>query len=528
MLYCINLFLKDEPVLLSKILDKAVEQTPNKKAVICGGESCTYAELSQKMDFWAKTLLSLGIQKGDRVALFMKNRVELVQLYFACFRIGAIAVPLNTRYQTPEAVYGLEQSGSRILITSSELFHIVEGLNITIPSLEHIYTIDETKEHSSISWNKITTDAVDPVIFPDVNIIDPAVIVYTSGSTGKPKGVIHTNDTLYQLILIRAKDCDTVSSDIVLISTQISHMAGFTMVLFYLASGAAVVMVEEFEAGEYIKLLNNYKPTLVGLLPTQFLEVLEHPNAKDADFSHARHALTAGDKVSHHLYELFRNRTGKDLMEAYGSTEAEGCFMQPKHGKIKPGTIGKPIWGIEARLIDQNGDDVPQGKTGEIFLKGKSLTTGYWNKPEETKKAFENGWFHSGDLAYRDEEGYYHFVGRIKELIIRGGSNIMPGEVENVLDDHPKVESCGVIGFPDKHYGNIVGAFIVLKQGIDIPTVEELTDFASQRLAHYEVPQKWIFVDTLPKNPVGKIDRKKLHSMSEQYVYVNNPYHLKG
>ena len=505
-------------MLLNKILDKAFEQAPDKKAVICAKKSYTYAQLSDTMDLWAKTLLSLGVRKGDRVALFMKNRVELVGLYFACFRIGAIAVPLNTRYQTPEAVYGLEQSGSKILITSSELFPIVKSLDKTISSLESIYTIDEDSEHPSISWSKMTANIVNPVSFPDVSIADSALIIYTSGTTGEPKGVIHTHDTLYHLIVNRATYSETVPNDIVLISTQISHMAGFTMVLFFLESAAEVVMIEEFEAGGYIKLLDQYKPTFVGLLPTQFLEVLEHPDAKHADFSRARYTLSAGDKVSHHLYELYHNLTGHNIMEAYGLTEAEGCFMQPKDGKVKPGTIGKPILGIEARLIDIDGHDVPQGKTGEIFLKGKSLTIGYWDKPKKTKEAFEGEWFHSGDLAFVDDEGYYHFVGRIKELIVRGGSNIMPAEVEDVLDDHPKVELCGVVGFPDKHYGSIVGAFVELKQGVSTPTVDELTAFVSQRLSQYKVPQKWIFVESLPKNPVGKIDRKKLHSMAEQYI----------
>ena len=508
---------KDGPMLLNEIFDEAVEQTPDKRAIICAKDSCTYVQLSDKMDLWAKTLLSLGINKGDRVALFMQNRIELVQLYFACFRIGAIAVPLNTRYQTPEAVYGIEQSGSRILITSSELFPVVENLDSTIPSLKHIYLIDEGPKHSSISWNKMTASAVDPVSFPDINSSDPALIIYTSGSTGKPKGVVQTHDTLYHLILMKARDWETNSDDVVLITTQISHAAGFSMALLYLESGATVVMMEEFESGEYIKLLDHYKPTLAGLLPTQLLEVLEHPDAKNADFSHARHMLVGGDKVSHHLYELFHNLTGFDFMEGYGLTEFEGCFMQP-YGKIKPGTIGKPLIEVQTRLIDREGHDAPQGKIGEIFLKGKSLTTGYWNKPEETKKAFEDGWFHTGDLAYRDEEDYYHFVGRIKELILRGGSNIMPGEVENVLDDHPKVELCGVVGFPDRHYGNIVGAFITSKQGFPAPTVEELTAYVSERLSQYKVPQKWIFVDSLPKNPVGKIDRKKLHSIAEQYI----------
>ncbi len=504
-------------MLLYEIVDNAVEQTPDKVAVICANESCTYAQLSDMMDLWARTLLSLGVKRGDRVALFMRNSIELVGLYFACFRVGVIVVPMNTRYQTPEAVYGLEQSGSKILITSSELFHVVENLDKTISTLENIYTIDENPEYSSLSWSMMTANIVNPVSFQNVNITDPALIIYTSGSTGKPKGVIYTHDTYSHLIMMKKRDWETNPDDSVLVSTQISHVAGLSMVMLFLESGGTAVMMEEFEAGGYIKLLDRYRPTLMGLLPTQLLEVLEHPDAKHADFSHANHILVGGDKVPHHLYELFHNLTGFDFMEGYGSTEFEGCFMQP-YGKIKPGTIGKPLTEVQARLIDKEGRDVPQGKTGEIFLKGKPMTIGYWNKPEETKKAFEDGWFHTGDLAYMDDEGYYHFAGRIKELIIRGGSNIVPGEVEDVLDDHPKVELCGVVGFPDEHYGHIVGAFIEPKQDVPAPTVDELTDFVTQRLSQYKVPQKWIFVDSLPKNPVGKIDRKKLHSMAEQYI----------
>jgi len=259
-------------MLLYEIVDKAVEQTPDKVAVICANESCTYTQLSDMMDLWAKTLLSLGVRRGDRVALFMKNRVELVGLYFACFRIGVIAVPLNTRYQTPEAVYGLEQSGSRILLTSSELFPIVENLDKTISSLENIYIIDEDQKYlstyPSISWSKISADAIDPVSFPDVNITDPALIIYTSGSTGKPKGVIYTHDTYSHLIMMKKRDWKTNPDDSVLVSTQISHVAGLSMVMLFLESGGTAVMMEEFEAGGYIRLLDRYKPTLMGLLPT--------------------------------------------------------------------------------------------------------------------------------------------------------------------------------------------------------------------------------------------------------------------
>ncbi len=506
-------------MLLYKIVDKIVEKTPDEKAVICGEDICTYGQLFDRMNLWAKTLLSLGIKRGDRVALFMKNRVELVQLYFACFCIGAIAVPLNTRYKTPETIYAVKHSGSKILITISELFPVVVNIKDNIPSLEGIYIIDEDSKHQSLFWNKATADLGDHISFPGVDISDPAIIIYTSGSTGKPKGAVHTHYSLYHHILNRTKAQEIDQDEIGLAATQISHIAGFAGILLpILYNGGTFVMVREFEPANYIRYLKKYKPTLILLLPTELLEILEHPNSKDADFSHVRSMLVAGDKVPHHTYELFRKQTGFDLMEGCGMTECEGYCLQPKHEKKKPGSIGKPISGVQIRLVDKNSNDVPDGKTGEIFLKSKSLITNYWDDPEETRKAFEDGWFRTGDLAYKDEDGYYHFVSRIKEIIIRGGSNITPGEVEDVLDDHPKVESSGVVGFPDDHYGSIVGAFIVPKHGMPIPTIDELSAFASKRLAQYKVPENWMFVESLPRNAVGKIDRRKLHNLVEKHI----------
>lgn len=306
--------------------------------------------------------------------------------------------------------------------------------------------------------------------------------------------------------------------DVGLAGTQISHIGGFAGVLLpVLANGGTCVMLKEFDPGLYIEYTTKFKPTLLILLPTQLLEVLEHPNARDADFSRARSMLIGGDKVPHHTYELFRALTGFDLSELCGMTECEGYCMQPAHAPKKPGSIGKPISGVAMRLANDKGRELPDNQTGEIQLQAESLTTGYWDKPDATRQAFIDGWFRTGDLAYRDEDGYYHFVSRIKEIIIRGGSNIMPAAVEDVLDDHPQVMLSGVVGFPDAHYGQIVGAFIMPEDMANPPTIEELHSFAAARLAHYELPEKWIFVAHLPENAVGKIDRKELHRLAAQY-----------
>lgn len=512
-------------MLLYEFINEAIEKNPDKKVLISRGIECTYRQLADKMNLWAKTLLSLGVGKGDRVALFMKNRVELVTMYFACFRIGAIAVPLNTRYKTPEAEFALTQSGSKIIISSSELFPVVAEMTNDVSSLEKAFIVDEDSSHNAPSWSYAVSRCDDSVSFPQVNESDPAIIIYTSGSTARPKGAVHTHHSLYTLTKYKTESQDYGHNETALAATQVSHIAGFAgLMLPAVYNGGTFVMEKEFEAGDYIDHLKKFKPTMIVLLPTELLEILEHPRAKEADFSHINYMLIAGDKVPHHTYELFRKLAGFDLTEGCGMTECEGYCLQPKHGMKKPGSIGKPITGVKMKLVDKNDNEVPDGETGEILLQSDALITEYWDNPEANAKDFVNGWFRTGDLAYKDQDGYYHFVSRIKEIIIRGGSNISPGEVEDVIDDHPAVLSSGVVGFPDEHYGQIVGAFIVTEPGMPTPTVEELKTFASERLAQYKIPEKWIFVDHIPENAVGKIDRRKLHQLAGKYIVTESSF----
>jgi acyl-CoA synthetase (AMP-forming)/AMP-acid ligase II len=503
---------------LYQIIQQAAQIDPEKTAVICGGEKLSYGQLTEMIEVWAGKLRALGIRRGDRVAVLMHNSLELVQLYWACFRLGAIAVPINTRYQKPELAYALNQSGSKILIANGKFSALVQKIHESAPELAGVYLLGPAL-WEIFSKGSPHTEVPAIETWPEGEISDPAIIIYTSGSTGKPKGVIHTHYTLYQHILNKTKTMGIDREEVGLAGTQISHVAGFAGVLLpVLANGGTCVMVQEFEPGIYIEHLKKFRPTLLVLLPTELLEILEHRHSADADFSRARSMLVGGDKVPHHSYELFRALTGFDLSEVCGMTECEGYCMQPVQGPKKPGSIGKPIKGVTMRLADNQGQVLPDNQTGEILLQAESLTVGYWDKPEETRQAFVDGWFRTGDLAWRDEEGYYHFVGRIKEIIIRGGSNIMPIAVEDVLDDHPQVMLSGVVGFPDAHYGQIVGAFIMPEDMANPPTPEELRSFAAERLAQYELPEKWIFVAHLPENAVGKIDRQQLHRLAAQYT----------
>lgn len=287
------------------------------------------------------------------------------------------------------------------------------------------------------------------------------------------------------------------------------------MTLPTLYSGGTVVLLERVDPLLFLKSLEQHRPTRTLLLPAQLLDVLEHPVAKDVDFSSLKEVECGGDKISLELYELFFKFAGSQLNQIYGLTECEGSCLNPPYTSIRRGSIGNPRYGLEIRLINDDGKDVPIGEVGEILIKGKSVMTGYWDDPENTERAFLDGWLKTGDLAKLDGEGYYYFTGRIKEIIIKGGSNIAPGEVEEVLDDHPDIEISGVVGTPDPHFGELIHAFIEPKPGLDNPPSEkELKSYASNKLATYKVPDRWTFVKALPRNEMGKIDRRSLHALA--------------
>ncbi len=503
-------------MLLYELFETPLRNSPDMEAIIFKGMSTTYRELDDSMKRSARALLSLGIKRGDRVTIFMENRVELIELYFACFRVGAVAVPLNHRYQPDEVVYATNHCEAEVLITDKDLFSRVEDINKSVPSIRGIYVVGDESERREHSWNSVLKNSPEKVEWPLVDEGDPAMILYTSGSTNKPKGVTHTHSSIFNTCLSRKITQGLKEDDISMAATAICHAGGSIGVTFpTLYSGGTVVLLEKVDPFLFLKSLEQHRPTRTLLLPAQLLDILEHPMAKDVDFSSLKEVECGGDKISLELYELFFQFGGSQLNQIYGLTECEGSCLNPLSTSIKRGSIGNPRYGLEIRLINDDGEDVPNGEVGEILIKGNSVMTGYWNDPENTERTFLDGWLKTGDLAKRDDEGYYYFTGRIKEIIIKGGSNIAPGEVEEVLDDHPDIEISGVVGTPDPHFGELIHAFIELKPSLDDPPSEkELKSYASNKLATYKVPDRWTFVKALPRNEVGKIDRRNLHALA--------------
>jgi long-chain acyl-CoA synthetase len=503
--------------MLYELFEKFQQIARDKTAIICGNELRTYGQLVDSIRQDAAALVRLGIGYGDRVAFFMGNQPELIELYCACFLIGAVAVPLNSRFQTAEVVYACEKCTPRLLIVGADLFPRADGVVSNVSSLDKLFVIDSEAPDDAKSWSRVmeTSDPVGLPTLPD-DPDHPALIMFTSGSTSKPKGVTHTHKSILSTVSSRQQAQELGQEDISLVATGICHVAGSLGMSFpTLYAGGTVVIMEDFDPAAYCDAVITYRPTRAFLLPSELLEVVEHPRAQSTDFGSLREVECGGNLVTHDLYEHFRKVTGYDLMQMFGLTECEGVCLNPPSGLNKVGSMGKPRVGVEIRLEDHTSDEVPVGKVGEILVRSDSMTIGYWDDLENTKKAIVDGWLRTGDLARQDEDGYYYFVGRIKEIIVKGGSNVAPGEVEEVIDDHPDVVACAVVGKPDPHYGELIHAFVELEPGaISLPTAERLASYASERLAAYKVPDGWTFLERLPRNPVGKIDRNRLHVLA--------------
>jgi long-chain acyl-CoA synthetase len=503
-------------MLLHQLYENQLIKTPDKEAIIFKGKSTSYRELDESINRSARALINLGIKPADRVALFMNNCIELIELYFACFRTGSIAVPLNHRYQTDEVIYAADHCEAKILIADSDLLPRVKEVQNFVPSMQAIYEAGPESKNGETSWNSVLEKAPIEVDWPIVEKNDPAMILYTSGSTSKPKGVTHTHSSIFNTCISRKITQELKEDDVSLVATAICHAGGSIGNTFpTLYSGGTAVILDTADPALFLECVKLYTPTRALLLPAQLLDAVEHPKAKEVNFSSLREVETGGDQVSHDLYDHFKRVTGFELSQLYGLTECEGSCLTPLSKPIKRGSIGLPRNGVEIRLVKDDGKDVQIGESGEILIRSDTQMIGYWNDPENTEKTLVDGWLKTGDIARRDDEGYYYFMGRIKEIIIKGGSNIAPGEVEEVLDDHPSVIISGVVGTPHPQYGELIHAFIELEPGLDNPArEEELESYASKRLAQYKVPDRWTFVDELPRNEIGKVDRRGLHALA--------------
>jgi len=468
---------------------------PNKAAVHTADRSITYAELDTSVARLAHHLLDRGLRPGDRVAVHWSNSIETVQLLLAAFRAGLIAVPINLRLKAPEIAYIFEHSGARICFSEPALAAVAE-------------------EARSGGEPEIVTQlpalTANPGPLPEVDPAQPAVILYTSGTTARPKGVIHTHRSLLATALLYTSVIGG-PDDTFLPTTQLMHASGLNSVLNGLHQGATAVLLRTFDPMAALDLIERFRCTGTGGLPAMLSFVVEEQVRCPRDLSSIRQAGAAGDTVPAALQRRFQEVFGVQLREGYGLTESNPVTWNPSTD-VRIGSIGPAVPGVEVRIVDRHGHNVPTGETGEIFVRSPANCVGYWNDPDATKCLFEGGWLHTGDLASCDEGGYYWFKGRLKQLIIRGGSNISPQEVEEALHQHPAVLEAGVVGAPHALYGEVPIAGIALR-AVHLVSEDELRTHARKLLADYKVPERIFFLPELPKGPTGKVDRRGLRDI---------------
>ena len=430
-------------------------------------QTYTYADLSRLEQSLAASLWQQGIKPGDRVAFLLRNGLEIVLCYYACFKIGAIAVPLNIRFDAELLGYALTHSGARILISEPELFTRIEKIRPSLPGVEQYYL---TSAHAEFDGVRAFTDLLkatfDPDLLPMLEESSPAAIFYTSGTTGTPKAVIHSHASLTAATQIQIEQVAISSADSTLIMFPVCYLIGFgSQILPFHSCGAACVLLPYFEPRLALEAIQIHQPTKTYGFPQLYNDLVNYPEAGQYNIRSLNFCFSAGEAIAVAIQERFKRIFGVEITEGCGMTELQIYSMNPPYSKKRIGSIGRPIAGMEISLMDDFGRPVSgAGEIGEMIVHGESMTAGYWRDPELTARNIREGWFYTGDLAYKDEEDFYWFVSRKSEIIKHQAGLVSPIEVEGVLYQHPSVLEAAVIGVPDQFGHELAQAHVILKQ----------------------------------------------------------------
>jgi long-chain acyl-CoA synthetase len=503
-------------------------------------------EMNRLANRLGNALQSLGIKKGDRVGVQLLNCPQLIQSFLAAFKIGATLLPINPALRADELAYIYQDSGLKALISSPDCMDRIWEARSKTPALKNIIVLGDATPDDTLSFDKIVNEAPAELVMAETDNDDVAVILYTAGTTGKPKGVMLTHynwythvSGYYELVLLDTRGVTVkgmikepeagqgkktkkevevfgVSRNRVsLITLPLFHGYGVFAVNLEFLTGGKLVVLPRWDAVEAMKAIEQFKVTEFRGVPTMYIQLLNHPDASKYDLSSLQTCICGSAPMPLEVARSWKERYGIDIWEGYGLTEATTVNCGNAAGKRPPkyGSIGKCYQKCNTmKIFDQDEKELPTGQIGEIVIKGPGVMKGYWKKPEETAKVIRDGWLHTGDIGYMDDDGYIYLTERKKDLIIRGGENVYPKEVEDVLHRHPQVLEVGVIGIPDAVYGEEVKAFVVLKTS-GSACEAELIDFCKQHLPAYKRPKSIRLMDELPKSALGKILRRELRKL---------------
>jgi long-chain acyl-CoA synthetase len=489
---------------LASLLRGSAEHAPELPAIRLGEIELTYAGLDDRSARLAALLREKGVKQGDRIGVMLPNVPEFAIAYFGVLRAGGIVVPMNVLLKRREISFYLEDSGSKMLLAWHGFAEEArEGAADARAELIEV----EPRAFAA------TLDALEPSLaVADTAEDDIAVILYTSGTTGKPKGAELTHANLSRNAEISSRTtCQVGAGDVVLGALPLFHSFGQTVAMnASVRVGACLTLVPKFDPGEALETIERDRVTHFYGVPTMFGALLHHPERERFDTSALRTCITGGASMPVEVLRGFEEAFDCIVLEGYGLSETSPVASSNHPGmERKPGSIGTPIEGVEMRVVDEDDNPVAQGEVGEIVIRGHNIMKGYWQRPDATAEAMRGGWFHTGDMAKTDEEGYFYIVDRKKDLIIRGGYNVYPREVEEVLYEHPKIREAAVVGVPHDEWGEEIGAAIVLHEGEELGPAEVST-FVKDRIAAYKYPRIVWFIDELPKGPTGKILKREI------------------
>ncbi|MGP4007278.1 o-succinylbenzoate--CoA ligase [Streptomyces sp. 4N124] len=484
---------------------RRARKTPHRTALIHGETTFTYAELYDRTTRLAHALRARGVRRGDRIAYLGPNHPSYLETLFAAGTLGAVFVPLNTRLAGPEIAYQLADSGAKALVYGPAFQGLVAGL----PGSTDVRAYVEVGAEYEEALASASQDPMDEPVGAD----DTCIIMYTSGTTGRPKGAMLTHGNLTWNAINVLVDTDLIADERALVSAPLFHTAGLNMLtLPVLLKGGACVLVEAFVPEATFDLIERHRITFMFGVPTMFDQIARHPRWPDADLSSLRILTCGGSPVSTPLIAAYQER-GLTFLQGYGMTEASPgtLFLDAEHAVSKAGSAGVPHFFSDVRVVRPDLAPVDVGETGEIVVRGPHVMPGYWGLPEETAGSFADGWFRSGDAARIDEDGYVFIVDRIKDMIISGGENIYPAEIEDLLLAHPDIVECAVIGVPDDKWGEVPRAVVVPREDVSVDPDEILASL-SGRLAKYKIPKSVVLVEELPRTASGKLLKSRVRS----------------
>lgn len=501
---------------LARLIHEQAATNGDHLAFTFEGRDVTYAELNAAANRVAQALIAEGVTAGDRVAFLDKNSLECFELMFGAAKIGAVLCPVNWRLAPPEAAHIINDAQARVLVIGTDFVPALDKIEADLTSVRRILVLGEHPRHEEFSEWRDQHAADDPGI--DVSPDDVALQFYTSGTTGLPKGAMLSGANLVSLVPAANEVLGLAADTVSLVVMPLFHVAGSGWALFGMYNGAHNVMLRDVDLPAILDAIPRYGITDSVFVPAVLQFLLAAPGVENIDFSSLRTIVYGASPISEDVLVASINRFGCGFVQAYGLTETNGAVVLlpaedhdpsgPNAHRLRAAGIAMP--GVSLRVVDAEGSDVSAGEIGEIWIHSPSNMVGYWNMPEATASALSSdGWFTSGDAGYLDDDGYLYIADRVKDMIISGGENIYPAEIESALMAHPAVADAAIIGVPDDRWGETVQAIVVRAAGTE-PTETELIEWCRDRLAGYKCPTSVDWAEMLPRNPSGKILKREL------------------